>query len=274
MRHIDLNSQSPPAAWIEKANALTEELCRLNSAGDIAGRDKLIDDNHNLWRELEPWLRERSHNKCWYSEAMDCASYWHVDHFRPKKIVKDLAGDETAGYWWLAFKWQNYRLAGSATNVPKSIKFPVREGTTRVTGPHQDENDESPYLLDPLNAADPGLLSFDDKGKAIPGDPAGEWNRRRAEITIEVLNLNFDGLTRGRHVCWEECDRCVNKAMNLMKAIQERASATDNAELAATVRKIQGMVAKDAQFSAVAVTCVRSQGVNWLAEAVFRGQPM
>jgi uncharacterized protein (TIGR02646 family) len=270
MRHIDLEGETPPADWCARADALTAELRHMNDVGDVTGRDKLINDNRSLWRDLEPWLRERSHHKCWYSEARDCASYWHVDHWRPKKEVKDLAGNETDGYWWLAFKWQNYRLAGSAVNVPKSTKFPVREGTARAAGPHQDENDESPYLLDPVNPADPGLLSFDEKGKAIPGDPAGDWNRRRAEVTIDVLNLNFDGLTRGRHVCWEECDRRINKVRNLMGDLQKQASASKETELRLTICELRRMAAADAPFSAVVATCVRSQGVHWLTAQVLQ----
>lgn len=269
MRHIDLDDHTPPADWLARADALTAELHRLHAAGDIAGRNKLIDDNRALWRELEPWLRERSHHKCWYSEAKDCASYWHVDHWRPKKEVKDLAGNETDGYWWLAFKWQNYRIAGSAVNVPKSTKFPVREGTSRVTGPHQDENDESPYLLDPVNVADPGLLSFDENGKAIPSDPAGDWNRLRAEITVEVLNLNYYGLIRGRHACWEECDRRVNKVRNLMADLQKQVSDSKKAEVRLNICELRKMVSADAPFSAVVAACVRSQGVTWLTTQVL-----
>jgi uncharacterized protein (TIGR02646 family) len=272
MRHINLEGQTPPIEWLDRAAALSQEVQAKHDAGDIEGRNRLIEDNADIWKELVPWLAERSHEKCWYSEATNCASYLHVDHFRPKKAVKDLDGNTSDGYWWLAFKWQNYRLSGSAVNIPKSTKFPLREDTIRAAGPHDDENDEFSYLLDPLNAADPALLSFNEKGKAIPGDPSRDWNRRRAEVTIDVLNLNYDGLTRGRQVYWEECDRWVNKALNLMNALQERASATKKAELETTIKDLCRKVSKDAQFSAVATTCVRSQGVNWLAEAVFRGQ--
>lgn len=272
MRHIDLEGKTPSADWIDRASALTAALRRLHAAGDIDGRNALIEDNDDLWKELVPWLASQSHDKCWYTEATNCASYWHVDHFRPKKEVKDRDGNKTDGYWWLAFKWQNYRLSGSAANVPKSTKFPLREGTARITGPDQDENDEYPYLLDPLEPTDPGLLSFDEKGKAIPGDPAGDWNRLRAEVSIEILNLNFDGLTRGRQVTWEECDRRVNKALNLMRSLQERASATDKALLKAVIDELRNMAAENAPFSAVVATCVRSQGVNWLVDSVLRTQ--
>jgi len=266
MIHIDLEGKSPNEAWLKKAEDLTSQLLRLDS--DEA-RHKLIDDNSKLWGELKPWLRELSHGKCWYSEATVCAGYGHVDHFRPKKEAKDLDGNKEPGYWWLAFKWQNYCFSGSALNVPKSTKFPIRDGTSRIAGPDQDEDDEFPYLLNPIEPDDPGLLSFNEKGKAIPGDPEGEWNRQRAEVTIEILNLNYDPLTRGRQICWEKCDQRVNQALNLMAEVQKQASASKKTKLRAVIRELQQMAARDSQFSAVVGTCVESQGVKWLTKQVL-----
>lgn len=269
MRHINIEDQTPPREWLDKAATLSLQVQAKHDAGDIEGRNQLIEDNAHIWKELVPWLRARSHDKCWYTEATNRASYLHIDHFRPKKEVKDLDGNRMDGYWWLAFKWENYRLSGSAINVPKSTNFPLREGTARASGPHQDENDETPYLLDPLNTTDPGLLSFDEQGKAIPGDPVGDWNRRRAEVSIELLNLNYDDLTRGRQVCWVECDLLVNKVRNLMADLQEHMSVSKQTELDGTIRELRKKVAKDAQFSAVAITCIYSQGVGWLTMSIF-----
>lgn len=266
MRHIDIEDKSPDADWLEKAEKLTEKLKKLKTA---SARKKLIEANSKLWRELEPWLRQLSHDKCWYSEARDCASYWHVDHFRPKSEVKDLEGKTSAGYHWLAFQWQNYRLAGSVLNVPKSTKFPLREGTARAATPGADVADESPYLLDPINPLDPGLLSFDEKGRAISGDPEDCWNRKRAEVTIDILNLNYSRLTRARQICWADCDRKINRALNLMNDLQDHPSASKKAELKEKILSLREMVTADAQFSAVATTCVMSQGVHWLTKQVI-----
>jgi len=269
MIHIDLDGKSPPDEWLAQANSLTEELIRLDAAHEYEARDKLIEDNQDVWRDLRGWLKELSFDKCWYSEAKNCASYWHVDHFRPKKKVSDLYRNTTTGYWWLSFKWQNYRLCGSATNVPKSIKFPIREGTLRATGPNQDENDESPYLLDPVIPEDPGLLSFNENGEAIPADPDGPWNKDRAKETITILNLNYADLRRGRKVRWEECDRRVNQARNLMAELQDQDSVTKRTELRNTIQEIKRMAAKSEEFSAVVRICVRSQGVEWLSSHVL-----
>ena len=90
MIHIDIEDKSPDEDWLQRADALTEKVIKARTG---KARKKLIDDHSGLWRELEPWLRELSHDKCWYSEAKDCANYWHVDHFRPKHEVMDLNGD-------------------------------------------------------------------------------------------------------------------------------------------------------------------------------------
>ena len=269
MRHINIGGNTPSAEWLAKADALTAELRRLHDAGDITARNALIDARDDVWKALVPWLAARSKNKCWYTEAPNWVSYWHVDHYRPKKEIKDQYGNVEDGYWWLAFKWQNFRLSGSAVNVPKSTKFPLREGTPRVNGPDKDENTEIPYLLDPLNPTDPGLLGFDEKGRAISGDPADNWNRQRAEVSIEILNLNFEWLMRGRHVTWNECDRRVNKALNLMKSIQDHNGEVEKAMLKSEIEELKRMASDEAPFSAVVAACVRSQGVGWLIKQVL-----
>lgn len=105
MIHIDLNSHVPDAAWLARADAVTKQLLQ-NGLSD-EDRQALINRNEQIWRDLMPWLKRLSHDKCWYSEARDCAAYWHVDHFRPKMEVKDRDDTTYEGYWWLAFNWQN-----------------------------------------------------------------------------------------------------------------------------------------------------------------------
>jgi len=68
-----------------------------------------------------------SHGKCWYSEAPDAVSDWHVDDYRSKKRTLDEDKTEYDGYHWLAFDWKNYRIAGSFPNSPHKDG----EGVTR-----------------------------------------------------------------------------------------------------------------------------------------------
>lgn len=47
----------------------------------------------------------------------------HVDHVRPKK----------GGYGWLAYVFSNYLLTCSRCNQRKGDRFPIHEGTAKVT---------------------------------------------------------------------------------------------------------------------------------------------
>jgi uncharacterized protein (TIGR02646 family) len=264
--HISLEGHTPDAAWVARAESLTKQLLRPGLKE--TDRHELIKDNERLWRDLEPWLRSLSHGKCWYSEARDCATHWHVDHFRPKNEVKDLDGQKYEGYWWLAFDWRNYRLAGSAPNIRKSSKFPVRHGRWACK-PDDDLDDEFPYLLDPVCPEDPSLLGFDDQGKAMPAEPHEPWHRERAEVSIEILNLNYDSLKRGRKRVWDECMRHARDVLDCKDTIQKTASISKKQRLQDGVLALKKMVAPEAEFSAVAAYCIRAQGSQWLERAVL-----
>jgi hypothetical protein len=265
MRYIEINSE-PSDDWIQRANAVTERLLELGYCEECL---RIIDRNETLWRELKDWLGEQSHGKCWYSESKDNASYWQVDHCRPKTDVKDLNGNRYNGYWWLAFNWRNYRLAGGAINSPKSSKFPIRPGTTYANSPNDDVNDETPYLLDPRKPEDPGLLSFDNRGEALPSQEAG-WYKERAQVSIEILNLNgYEQLVRARRTLWQNCELHVNRALNLFSELDAHQSVTRQTEFRNEIMRLREMVRKESEFSAVACICIRSAGRNWLNNAIL-----
>jgi hypothetical protein len=129
--------------------------------------------------------------------------------------------------------------------------------------------DEDPCLLDPVRLTDPSLLSFDDEGKIRPTDSDGAWNKERAEVTIKVLNLNYGDLVSARKALWQKCDMKINRALNLMKELQEQGSATKKALVEEILIDLRSMVSQAEPFSAVAVTCVKSQGISWLSNAVI-----
>lgn len=266
MRHIDITTKKPKPEWLKKAKSLTEDLQAIDSFDD---KMAFIDKNQKLWGELKEFLKALSYGKCWYSEAKDTASYLHVDHFRPKAEIKDLDGEFYEGYWWLAFEWTNYRLAGGAVNTPKSSKFPVRSGTDWASSSDDDINDEEPYLLDPTNIADPGLLTFDEEGMPKPLDASNRWNKERVEVSIDILNLKYDDLVQARKQVWFECDKEINTAVNLMKDIQRQRSVTKRTKLNSAVKKIKEMVYERAPFSSIATACLETQGIPWLTRMVF-----
>lgn len=266
MRYIDATNKKPSKTWLKKAKKLTQQLCSIDSLDD---KIAFIKKNQKTWKELEGFLRKLSHDKCWYSEAKDSASYWHVDHFRPKAEIKDLDGQKLEGYWWLAFDWTNYRLAGSAINTPKSSKFPVRHGTEWAVDPEDDIDDEEPYLLDPTKITDPGLLTFDEEGMPKPLCVKDGWNKERVEVSIGILNLKYDLLIQARKKVWFECDNKINEAVNLMKEIQQRSSTSKKTKLFSAIKKIREMISEKVPFSMAATACVQTQGIPWLTRMVF-----
>lgn len=267
MIHINVDGKTPDALWLKRADSVTAML--MQSGLSDAKRRKLIDDNDQIWRDLAPWLKDLSHDKCWYSEARDCAAYWHVDHFRPKGEVKDLEGNSYEGYWWLAFNWKNYRLVGAAMNVPKSSKFPVRENTDWACGPDDDIDDESPYLLDPTCPEDPCLLSFDEQGKAIAAEPQYGWHNERADVSIKILNLNFDSLKRGRKRVWHSCRYQALEVLSCKDSIKRADSGSKKQKLRDGVAALKAMVNCEAEFSSVAAVCIMAQGDRWLERTVL-----
>lgn len=100
MIYIDLENNPPAPEWMEKANKLTQQLI---AEPDFQKKKQIIDDNAKVWGEIKKHLLSLSHQKCWYSEAKEKYSYYHVEHFRPKKRAIDDKGQDKGGYWWLAF---------------------------------------------------------------------------------------------------------------------------------------------------------------------------
>lgn len=194
-----------------------------------------------------------SHDKCWYSEACELFSYYHVDHFRPKNH-----------YWWLAYDWQNYRLCGSVGNVTKRISFPLQNETHRAVGPGSALCDEIVYLLDPTQPDDYMLLTFDESGHAQPTATEGSWSFQRAETTIEIIDLNYVPLIEGRKQIWQKSLRLINQAQRL---IEELPSASNKIQLKSIIEDIKTMVSEKADLSMTARACVIStsfgRGITW-----------
>ncbi len=131
-------------------------------------RSKAIDDNSNKWSALKEDLWKLGDMKCWYSETTIECNLAEVEHFIPKKRV---TGERHPGYWWCAFKWENYRIAHPLVNKRltdyqtgklggKGCYFPLRDGCPRATCEEEQIN-EKPVLLDPVLVSDCDLVVFD-----------------------------------------------------------------------------------------------------------------
>jgi hypothetical protein len=265
MIHIDYpNGQKPPEDWLKRATGLTDQL---KQTPDKESRDRIIDANQKLWGEIKDWLGTFSHQKCWFSEALDTCSYWQVEHFRPKKEVKDPDRD---GYWWLAFDYLNYRLCGSVVNTKKGCHFPLRPGSVPAMGPQDNCDDEARVLIDPIRKADVDLITFSDGGKAVPLEPDG-WNHERALKSIERYKLNGHvPLRRGRATVWNRC-RVLTDELQVLLA-EDRWSGKHSATRQEKIEKlkcdIKAMTLPNAPFSAVARAFLLQDSRRWARQCL------
>jgi hypothetical protein len=238
-------------------------LSKLKSELDAEERKRIIDSNSQVWGSLKAWLLTLSHQKCWFSEAKECFSYWEVEHFRPKKSAKDdLDGTIHDGYWWLAFDWRNFRVCGSVGNRKKGIYFPLRSGSTRVTTPNGDLRLEDHVLLDPADENDPSLLSFNVEGRAIPQPYIdNEWEQFRVTYSIERYNLDFPALMDQRKLVWQDCwNHIQNYREELARYSADRTNLIAKEAVKRKAGDIRNMLKADCAFASVARACLLSTG--------------
>ena len=257
MRHIPLTEHQPDQEWLDQANGLLDQL---KKAQTKAKRDKLIDNNRAIWGQLKTWLLDLSHQKCWFSEAKDCFSHWDVEHYRPKKSARDADGTEHDGYWWLAFDWQNLRICGNVGNRKKGTYFPLRADCERAAKPDDDLRFEDPQLLDPVDADDPNLLSFNVVGRAIPApDLKDEWDQARVTYSIDRFNLDFPPLMDKRKTVWHECWTRIRTYLDeLGRYHLDKKNVIAKAAYKQSAQTIREMMREDQELSAVARACVLS----------------
>ncbi len=239
MRYIPLKENPPPKKWIDKAEELTKELKKIPPEK----RKDFIEKHSDVWRELRDFLAKLSHGKCWYSEAREVYSYYHVDHFRPK-----------SEYWWLAFDWKNYRLAGQVGNVNKRDEFRVLRH--KAKNPDDPIEDEVYYLLDPTDEYDPLLLFFDETGEAVPSED-DEFKKERAEYTIKVLKLNYEPLKEARRSIWKKCKGLVEE---IIKLDSNATTARKKAQIKEKIKQLKKLLEPEQEFTAVIQCCILIEG--------------
>lgn len=259
MIYIDLENNPPPQEWIDKANNLTQQLI---AEPDLKQKKKIIDDNDKTWGEIKKHLLSLSYQKCWYSESKEKYSYYHVEHFRPKKRAIDDKGQDKGGYWWLAFCWKNYRICGAVGNTKKGDRFLVRAHKA-IT--HTDNiDDEIIYFLDPTVIDDPLKISFTDTGEAIPSSSSStDWDYIRAEYTITNLDLNCEPLIEGRKSLWRSIVLRIREIQNLITENNANPSATKSALLKEKIKELKSLASPQSEFSATASACLYSSGLEW-----------
>lgn len=270
MRHVVINpfpTEDWFKKWIVEAERITE---LLKNAPSNQERQKIIDDNEKHWRndKFRNWLIELFHNKCWYSEAKDAVSSYHVDHFRPKGRVTESKGTFREGYWWLAFNVHNYRISGELLNVKKGDWFPLNYGSPAQPFDTCGLEMESYILLDPCAEGDAALLSFDESGEATEAVDIDAIERSRVEQTIDILGLNrLPRLVEKRRETWVKCFQAILSYKNSPHQHQ----ALKAVYKAAAVTTLKDMVKYEEEFSSVAMACIEKKAPEALYKQVFGG---
>jgi uncharacterized protein (TIGR02646 family) len=259
MVYIDINKIEINDKWSTKT---TQLLADLKAATTSKDRDAIIDKNHGYWKIFKEQLKKISHNKCWYSESRDSYSYYHVDHFRPKKKVHEFDKSEREGYWWLAFEHTNFRLSGSVGNTKKGNHFAVKKN--KVTEPGNIK-DEMHYFIDPTKKDDVTLLNFQEDGRVIESAPQEEeqWDFERAKYTIENLDLNYPELVEARMQKWVATTILIKTINKKIRENNEDPSAAIQSEINALKNECRKFCAFNSEFAATSRACLRASGKIW-----------
>jgi hypothetical protein len=245
-------------AWLAESDRLVNELAKLNAVGKLKERNKLIDNQRAHWGKLKPWLLSLSDGKCWFTEARDIASHLDVEHFRPKKASRNTKGPERDGYWWLAFDYMNFRIAGTVPNRKKGAWFPLRYGSVCSSFNRRCEGDEIPHFLDPTNAHDVTLLAFDEEGKAIAAPGISLWDHIRVRRTVDRLKLTeHRALAEERRKVWQRVTKHISDYKRALSESRHSPTARERAKNSA--REISELTKPSAELSAVAKWCVLLQ---------------
>ena len=260
-----------PPAWLIKVADLKNQL---EALPDAAARRAFIDQHSSVWGEIKDQLLEMSDLKCWYSEAPDAVSDWHVDHFRPKKRALDEDKTEHEGYHWLAFDWRNYRIAGSYPNSPhrdgegvtrgKWDYFPLANGSVRANWHQRDCFGEICLLLDPTNHGDPKLMTFDEKGLPIPTAPDSAIVRKRVETTVRLLHLDHDRLVRARKQKWRATLAWIEDFYQACPTDYDTCTALDHQRLQTLVKRLPQLISSSSAYAATARACLHANNLSAL----------
>lgn len=255
MIHINLYDNHPPQELIDEGQRLTSELLALHEAD----RKQFIKNNSDYWGRLKDHFLKMSNNKCWYTEAHDVASTYHVDHFRPKnntlKLTKDFdleTENNSDSYWWLAFDWENYRLSCSVPNTSKNAYFPLRLASAVATCKGEICN-EWPGLLDPTNEDDVVWITFCEDGKVYPACGNDEtWEAQRVKISVRVYNLNYPSLVDARIEIQNRCKREVEDIIRMQLDYVNNHNPIVKEQISTKIKELRRLINPKSELSSVA----------------------
>jgi hypothetical protein len=266
-----------PQKWLKKAQKLTERMINLSTEQ----RKKVIKEKE-LWKELKGILKKVMNGKCWYCESNQCRTDNPIDHFRPKNRVAESTLHQ--GYWWLAYKWQNYRYCCDYCNTHgseltrgtpggKQDHFPLWDESQRSNSITDNLELEQPLLLDPLCRTDPGLLWFNEDGSAVPhiccGNDSEQYLFKRASESIRLYHLNQTEIKEKRALLWNDIKKLVENADKMfLKFSNGNQTARDAFEH--NLDLLSSKIDENAEYSMTALAMLMGlRGKSAAAEAVL-----
>lgn len=258
MKYINYPAGAIDAAWLARADAAA--VATAQKIGKAAS--EYIDSRSTIWSDLKPTLETLSSGKCWYSEAKDRVSYWHVDHYRPKSL-----------YPWLAFDWRNMRLCGGMPNVAKSNDFPLDDETARATVANTSTDLEVPLLLDPVRWGDPDLLTFNGAGEPTCAEPRDAVAALRVKLSAKLLNLDTVKLCEGRRDKWRNCERRLKALRGIVETQRHQNNTDADDRLKDLCKDLASLYDETSEFTATAWACAKelnAETIVRLAKEVAR----
>jgi hypothetical protein len=261
-----------PAQWIVKSRDLQAQL----AGATPLQRARIIKANGSHWSELKHALLIASGRKCWYSEVVLSEGEAEVEHYRPKGR---LSGEKFAGYWWLAFSWQNFRIASKIANARrfdringglrgKGSYFPLVAGTRGnfIDPPTDDDplgiSSERALLLDPTVRSDVDLITFDQDGlpSVNPRVSDDDVISNRVKQSVDFYALD-DGLLNARRS--DQWKRVRQWGVELDKLFSQPVSGLAGRE-SDRIDELQSLIAdaidQGAEFSSVALAALKTLG--------------
>lgn len=250
--------------WVRRCSAAA---VKLRSAAEV---------KESLYKEQREAMLDLFNRKCAYCEATITLDQHagDVEHYRPKGGVTDendvrikvRSGEgglkAHPGYYWLAYDPLNLLPSCIACNRPNKVgnrrvgkwnRFPVA-GKHAISP--EEVAAEKPLLLNPLVPADDPALHIDfdsTTGRLIP-------KTERGRTTIELLNLNREGLPEDRRQAYDNVlARALEAFTQRDQAIRARAMEMLEEQRTGKARySIAGRLAIERHRAALA------EHANWL----------
>ena len=122
---------------------------------------------------------------------------------------------------------------------------------------------EDPQLIDPADADDPNLLSFDLEGKAIPApEITDDWEKERVEYSVQRYNLDFPSLMDKRKAVWNECWNRIQAYRQELALYQQdnHKNVIAKVQLKEAAKSVRELMKEERELSAVARACILHSG--------------